>query len=52
MTQPDYLLTSTVHTTSTPKGRHLTTESAVTMYQRYVHSRYYRDGFLKFWKEC
>ena len=30
MTQPEYLLTSTVHATSTPKGRHITTESAVT----------------------
>ena len=29
-TQPEYLLTSTVHTTSSPKVRHLTTESAVT----------------------
>ena len=29
-TQPEYLLTSTVHTTSSPKGRHLTTEPAVT----------------------
>ena len=29
-TQPEYLLTSTVHATSSPKGRHITTESAVT----------------------
>ena len=29
-TQPKYFLTSTVHTTYSPKGRHLTTESALT----------------------
>ena len=29
-TQPEYFLTSTVHTTSSPKGGPLTTESAVT----------------------
>ena len=28
-TQPEFLLTSTVHDTSSPKGRHLTTESVV-----------------------
>ena len=27
--KPEYYLTSTMHATSTPKGRHLTTESAV-----------------------
>ena len=29
-TKPEYYLTSTVHATSNPKGRHLTIESAVT----------------------
>ena len=33
-TPPDYILTSTVHATSSPKGRHLTTESAVTKSMR------------------
>ena len=29
-TQPEYYLTSTVHTTSSPKGKYLSTKSAVT----------------------